>query len=459
MTTLILAASPSQANWDQANAFEEGQQRVAIGKDPMPGPRSCFWRYGPVSGDPYINIAFPDAGTFYWGAAFSVPKGAKLHLEGSFPHARYMSLISYDRLGAPLDSVADYLIAPKPGASNPYLFGADRNSKQRGYKIEVVSEPLSTPIPWGVYQEAKTRDKIHAPGQAENGQQQLIYRIYAGDKNTDETAGSGLPTPVLTLADGKELRGQDVCVSLSSFQPLSFDQAALATPREYLNKLTEVAKACGGPAMPASNPPTWSKSSESMSRYAIYTGDNTVASGTNKKDGTFFANLDNQYVRTFINRKHGEVFVIRAKAPTTPKTYNGNTKFEDGDLRYWSWCSQQGYASGRVNKCLFDEQIPVDANGYYTLVLSRESDRPRNAINECGVSWLPIADVGDGTGDPDLSFLVLRNMLGRGEFKHAVQNIKSQETIQQDMGDYFPRARYTTVSSFETAVPCQVEKR
>ncbi|WLV67951.1 hypothetical protein L4Y29_20050 [Pseudomonas aeruginosa] len=184
MTTLILAASPSQANWDQANAFEEGQQRVAIGKDPMPGPRSCFWRYGPVSGDPYINIAFPDAGTFYWGAAFSVPKGAKLHLEGSFPHARYMSLISYDRLGAPLDSVADYLIAPKPGASNPYLFGADRNSKQRGYKIEVVSEPLSTPIPWGVYQEAKTRDKIHAPGQAENGQQQLIYRIYAGDKNT-----------------------------------------------------------------------------------------------------------------------------------------------------------------------------------------------------------------------------------------------------------------------------------
>jgi len=57
-----------------------------------------------------------------------------------------------------------------------------------------------------------------------------------------------------------------------------------------------------------------------MSRYAIYTGDNTVASGTNKKDGTFFANLDNQYVRTFINRKHGEVFVIRAKAPTTPKT-------------------------------------------------------------------------------------------------------------------------------------------
>ena len=133
----------------------------------------------------------------------------------------------------------------------------------------MVSEPLSTPIPWGVYQEAKTRDKIHAPGQAENGQQQLIYRIYAGDKNTDETAGSGLPTPVLTLADGKELRGQDVCASLSSFQPLSFDQAALATPREYLNKLTEVAKARGGPAMPASNPPTWSKSSESMSRYAI----------------------------------------------------------------------------------------------------------------------------------------------------------------------------------------------
>ncbi len=40
--------------------------------EPIPGSRTCFWRRGPVSKDPYINIAYPDAGVFYWNAAFTV---------------------------------------------------------------------------------------------------------------------------------------------------------------------------------------------------------------------------------------------------------------------------------------------------------------------------------------------------------------------------------------------------
>ena len=26
----------------------------------VPGPRDCFWSRGPHSGDPYINLAYPD---------------------------------------------------------------------------------------------------------------------------------------------------------------------------------------------------------------------------------------------------------------------------------------------------------------------------------------------------------------------------------------------------------------
>ena len=33
--------------------------------EPIPGSRTCFWTRGPVSKDPYINIAYPDAGVFY----------------------------------------------------------------------------------------------------------------------------------------------------------------------------------------------------------------------------------------------------------------------------------------------------------------------------------------------------------------------------------------------------------
>jgi len=65
----------------------------------IPGERTCFWTRGPVSADPYMNIAYPDANVFYWAAAISVPEGAKLELEGEFPYCRYMSLISYDERG------------------------------------------------------------------------------------------------------------------------------------------------------------------------------------------------------------------------------------------------------------------------------------------------------------------------------------------------------------------------
>ena len=64
---------------DQAKAFEEAQARVKAGKDPLPDARSCFWPYGLSSGDPYLNIAYPDAATFYWGAVFTMPHRAKLH--------------------------------------------------------------------------------------------------------------------------------------------------------------------------------------------------------------------------------------------------------------------------------------------------------------------------------------------------------------------------------------------
>ena len=108
---------------------------------PFPDPKPVFGPGGPASKDPYVNVAYPDAGVFYWHAMFSVPKGAQLQLEGEFPHSRYMSLISYDERGAPIESLADYLIVPNDGAVNPYIEGANRNSDQRGYLIEVVDLP------------------------------------------------------------------------------------------------------------------------------------------------------------------------------------------------------------------------------------------------------------------------------------------------------------------------------
>jgi hypothetical protein len=84
-----------------------GAGSVAL-QDPIPGSRTCFWSRCPFGVDPTINVAYPDSGTLYWAATFTIPSDAKLTLEGRFPHARYISLISYDGAGVPIDDVAGF---------------------------------------------------------------------------------------------------------------------------------------------------------------------------------------------------------------------------------------------------------------------------------------------------------------------------------------------------------------
>ncbi|MES2489940.1 MAG: hypothetical protein V4607_09105 [Pseudomonadota bacterium] len=451
----IFAAS-AQAEPSADLRMDEVMARVLAGKDPMPGPRTCYWSRGPVSADPYINIAYPDAATFYWAATFTIPEGAKLTLEGEFPHSRYMSIISYDGAGKPIESVADYLIQPKAGSINPFLQGADRNAKARSYSLSVVDGPRPADQKTGMNLVGLTRSAIHSPKYG-TGQQTMLYRIYASDKGRDETGGVGLPTPVLTMADGTVLRGAESCKALKAKQPLQLDPAAMAVPMEQYSKLLAVAAKIS-PTYPATTKPTWYPQLDREALYAIYTGE-PVNPNAPKSEGGFYPNLDNQYIRTILNRKLGKVFVLRAKAPTTPRTVNGDATMGSGELRYWSYCSNQGFANTRVNGCVHDENIPVGPDGYYTIVVSRAADRPRNAITQCGVAWLPMADDGDGTGDADVTVLQLRHMLGTQNFPYSIQAVGKVGDEEKDMGEYFPKGRYVSASAFETAIPCQIEKR
>lgn len=443
--------------FSQPAQAQTGSAMEAAGKDPIPGPRTCFWLRGPASGDPYINVAYPDSATFYWSAVFTVPANAKLTIEGQFPHSRYMSFISYDEEARPVESVADYLIKPKAGSTNPFLLDADRNAKQRDYSLDVVDARPNANQKTGMNLVGELRDVINTPKYS-GGQQIILYRIYVRDKGTDETAGTGLPVPVLTFADGKVLRGSDACPSLKTRQPLLLKTAAAtAVPLEQYNvMLKEAAKI--SPTFPATNPPTWHQQLNRDALYGIYLN-KAPAEGARKSEGGFYPNLDNQYIRTIINRKLGPVFVLRAKAPTTPRTVNGDAIMGTGDLRYWSYCSNQGFANTRVNACLHDENIPVGPDGFYTIVLSRKADRPRNAIPQCGIAWLPMADDGDGSGDADVTVLQLRHMLGTSNFPNAIQAISKPGAEAKDMGAFYPQGQYMTTSRFEIGAPCQIEKR
>lgn len=454
VTLTLLAMIVTVLPW--LHTTSNAQSIATVTQDPIPGPRTCFWIRGPFGADPYINIAYPDAATFYWAAAFTMPPGSKLRIEGKFPHARYMSFISYGDSGQPVEAVADYLIKPKPGSINPFLEGADRTSPNRSYSLEVVNGKPDPNQKTGMNLVGETRDVLHAPVYG-LGQQAIIYRIYAGDKGLDESAGVGLPEIVLTMPDGKELRGAEACAILKTRQQPQIDPSSMAlTMEKYRELLAAAAKI--SPLHPATNPPTWNLTLGREQMYSIYTGV-PFDPAAGKTSGGFYPNPDVNYIRTILNRKHGKVFVLRGKAPTTPRTLNGDVKMGSGELRYWSFCSNQGFANTRVNACLHDEQIPVGPLGNYTIVVSRKADRPRNAITQCGVAWLPMADDGDGAVDPDVTVLGLRHMLGSKDFPFAVQKITKSGNEEKDMGQYFPQGRYMNVSAFEASVPCLIEKR
>ena len=129
-------------------------------------------------------------------------------------------------------------------------------------------------------------------------------------------------------------------------------------------------------------------------------------------------------------------------------------KFVNNDLRYWSLCSNQSFGNTRVNDCLFDEEVPVDEDGYFTIFISKLKDKPRNAIKECGYAWLPIAEDGDGVFDEDVAIIQFRHMLADNGFNNSIQSIENQADIKKVMKDYYPNSRYFMKNQVESFFPC-----
>ena len=296
------------------------------------------------------------------------------------------------------------------------------------------------------------RDSVlHAPSYGPK-QQTVIYRIYLPDDGTAPLGGVGLPSLVVK-ENGKVLRGEKACEAVNSKQDLAITLDAAGIPAmQYRELASQPDKPI---TWPAQNPPQWYIQLDRQSLIGIYTGEFNL--NAPRSTGGFFPNLDNHYLRTIVNRKFGKVLVIKAKAPLTPKTYNSADTYEESELRYWSVCSNQSFGNTRVNDCLFDEEIPVDENGYFTLAISKVEDRPRNAIDECGIAWLPIAEDGDGVFDDDVAIVQFRHMLARDDFPFSIQSVENQKDTKEVMQEYYPRGRYLMPNQVESFFPCLIE--
>jgi hypothetical protein len=380
---------------------------LSAAAQPAAAERSCGWLVQ-ASGD-QLNVLYPDKTATYWGAFAPIPDGAHVEISGTFPYARYMALTVYNiPQFLTIDHLHDAQILPDAGNSNPFVAGADRRATDRRYTVRIVNEP----VPQGP-RPPNTLYNATADGSRSSVALRMtsfMLRIYQGELGTDETGGVPLPDIAVVLASGERL----------SYPPCPDTRLPDLGIWELL-----AAAGLGFPLpVPESdlwgdNPPVW---------------DRFVPFG-------LFDNVDNAYIYTTFTPDHGEVVAFRGRAPTYVPTRNGEQRMGGGtQVRYWSVCTN--LRTTQFLDCAADDQIPLDAQGNYTIVVSTAASRPRNATTDCGYAWLP-------GGPLNQTVLALRHMLPAPDFAEAVQNT-SVGVVEPVLGDYYPRGTYyATTLDFE----------
>lgn len=419
------------------------------------GLHTCFW-IGPATYESY-NIAYPDEGAVYWTSSFQIPDDAAyLELAGKYPNARYFSFNAYDVLTQPIDALADIDIIAQSGA-NPFV---SEDASGGLYTVKVISRARPK------HPSERIQNALYlGDDNIRNDALPVIFRIYVPAKSTDLTGGADLPVPTLVKNDGSRIHGQAMCDMLKSPVPGTVERTvpSVVMPQETYSKLLRDEMA--GEGFPAEQDVQWTRfwgGDVEVSRLIpghslLLKALEDAKDGKRKIQSGFYANAHNQYISAYISEKFGNVLVLSGKLPRTPES-GWSVSREKFDLRYWSLCTNESLVTTRYAACVLDSDVVLNEDRTYTIVVSKQENRPVNAREECGVTWLDWGDNGDGAGNTDLAFLILRNMLGK-DFQNSVQNINDPTPVgvQEAMADYYPATRYSSKAEFE-AGGCELVK-
>jgi hypothetical protein len=403
---------------------------------------------------PYqIANLYPDQNSSYWLAGLKLPRGSTLVLRGRYPYGRYCQFALYrpDPLGsytATGEAVVDHHIQPDQGSVNPFVPGASRLGKKRDYTVRIVAEEAPE------HEEDRKPNTLYA---GDDGDFQMVYRVYLPDVNCDGSGDVGLPKYEVELADGTTLSADEVRKQLN--RPMS--EVASGMTLEQWQELKDAPD--NDPALkpettPARDPAVVERYfSNEYNLIGVFKPPQVRAKMSAKVATGFGGDPVTLFMFAWVSRKFGPVLVIRGKMPKFPDTFMGDGKgletMTDWESRYWSVIMSEAPPSGRGNDALTDMQVPLDEDRNYTIVVCREEDRPANATDENGVAWLDWGTRGEGLDDPssrpDFGFLVFRFMYNNPEWKHDPDNITKPGTEAKVMGPYCPRFEYTDKTTFE----------
>ncbi|BDG09134.1 hypothetical protein [Anaeromyxobacter paludicola] len=384
----------------------------------LPTP-TCAWQFSWTPSGPG-NWLLADTGNRWWYMPIDA-QWRSVTLTGTYPRARFFSIAVYDE--APVSTgLADHLfdaqIAPDPGSVNPFDGARSHgraNHHPQQYTMTVARTEGTAP----------NALRLHA----DTGW--LLYRLYLSDAGEGTTGGVPLPGIAVTDASGQTTT-LPACARVNR-------QSELATLQpQFVPALLED---------PPRTPPV---------------PDHVWFAPISVPPARLLPNPDNKYLVSFFMSDYdpARVLVIRGKMPAFPDTFDGGpvwkpaAGFHDIQLRYWSMCLGSLVSPLPIEGCAVDATTPLDASGFYTVVISNDVLRPDWLPPQ--VAWIPWGDEGMV---PKLIFL--RNLLASPGFGHAAQDAVekgcglvfnfptplTQEEITPAgqcslavMGDYYPMA-------------------
>ena len=424
---------------DAAEISDSGENNERIS---APAGLGCGWQL--VSDINTTNVAFPDESAQYWVALMPHLPQTKLRIDGRYPAVRYFSFNVYDPLLRPVDAVADFELAPDEGHSNPFADDAVAAGGQYTAWVEFGAKPENPPINT-IYSGETGVGGNAVPNPLGTA---VFYRTYVPDEGFGFEGGVELP--VLTLV-GPE--GETELVPFTQCDEPLLPNLGGVLPDPGINDLLltiDFPEELGVIRFPTATYPPGTRVFYGLGPTAVNILSNAlpvplppeVEENVPLGDGGgFLSNIHNAYTSTTFSRNDGNIFLLRGRAPSFTDSLSLVGGVED--LRFWSVC-QNEFVTQRYVACMADHQAVVDEQGFFTVVVSDEADRPATAIEANHINWLPWGPFPDG-------LLIYRHMLPSAHFSQAIQNVPKGTAPADIMGDYLAVGAYCKRETFEAA--------
>jgi hypothetical protein len=374
----------------------------------------------PGAGSPLTNNRFPylldTSASNYFSNRFwhgegcprgfiGVPTGGRVVFRGEYPRARYFAFHPNDFDTNTFPTLVDVDLEPDPGSANPYRGPVPEGAGRRYTAQLVFTPPPKDPEPNTTYVGLK-RDGTPNPA---------VFNILRSSGSElgalpPNSCGVLLPSVSVYDAAGNQTAHFDGCepyppgtdppVETTHFAPLPIpDHRGLLRPGRFNVK---------------SN---WGLPYDLL------------------------ASEDILYLGTPYSRRWGELLVLRSKAFSTPHTPAEPVYTSGRQIRGFT-VTNYNFWAGVANTSLVDHEIPRDAEGYMTLVVSTAENRPRNATRENRVTWIDWGPYLDGQ-------LTFRFLLRRDPLLLQLRRAIETGDVSQEIAAYVPRAAHGSRETFE----------